>query len=73
MHTSFCGYPMDVFNEYMPNANQIDNLREDLSIDTNLLLEPAKGTITEAGIRKNINVGRASDSRDAAGARGTAQ
>jgi malate synthase len=56
-HPGLVKVAMDVFNEHMPNANQIDNLREDLNITEEQLVEMPKGTITQDGIRKNINVG----------------
>ncbi len=45
------------FDEYMPNANQIDKKINDVTITEAQLVEIPKGTITEEGIRKNINVG----------------
>ena len=48
---------MHEFNKYMPTANQIDKKLEDLIVTEKDLLELPKGTVTEAGIRKNINVG----------------
>ncbi|MDO9137156.1 MAG: malate synthase A, partial [Lutibacter sp.] len=48
---------LEVFNQYMPEPNQIDKKRDDLKITESQLLEQPKGTITEDGIRKNINVG----------------
>jgi malate synthase len=48
---------MKEFDKYMPTPNQIFRKRENLSITESDLLENPKGTITEAGIRKNINVG----------------
>ncbi|MDY0779996.1 malate synthase A [Tenacibaculum sp. IB213877] len=56
-HPGLVKVAMDVFNEYMPEANQIANKREDLSITEEQLVEVPGGTITEEGIRKNINVG----------------
>ena len=47
----------DVFDEYMPEANQIDNKREDFVITEEDLLAVPEGTISEEGVRKNINVG----------------
>ena len=41
----------------MPAKNQIEKLREDVNITVEDLLEMPKGTITEAGLRLNINVG----------------
>ena len=48
---------MDIFNEDMPKANQIEVKREDVIADAKALIEIPEGTITEAGVRKNINVG----------------
>jgi malate synthase len=48
---------LEVFDQYMPEKNQIYNKRNDLNITEAQLLEQPKGTITEKGIRKNINVG----------------
>ena len=47
----------DVFNEFMPAANQIDRLREDVHVEARDLLKPSEGSITETGFRLNINVG----------------
>jgi malate synthase len=41
----------------MPEANQIARQREDVSIAAADLLKVPEGTITEAGLRQNINVG----------------
>jgi len=46
-----------VFNEFMPTANQIDNKREDVDVSEADLLAVPSGTVTEAGLRTNINVG----------------
>ena len=41
----------------MPNPNQIDKKFEEYLISEENLLEIPQGTITEKGVRKNINVG----------------
>jgi malate synthase len=47
---------MEVFNRYMPNANQKDKLREDVNIvAADLLKVPTDGSITEAGVRNNVS------------------
>ncbi|MBV6655173.1 MAG: malate synthase A, partial [Mameliella sp.] len=46
-----------VFDEYMPQKNQINNKREDVAVTAEDLLSPPGGTITEEGLRLNINVG----------------
>jgi malate synthase len=56
-HPGLVRVAMDVFDTYMPTPNQIQRLREDVTISAADLLELPGGTITEAGVRKNINVG----------------
>jgi malate synthase len=46
-----------VFDEGMPTPNQISIKREPVRITPKDLLTPADGTITEAGLRWNIDVG----------------
>ena len=55
-HPGLVKTAMDIFNEYMPNTNQIDNKRLDVNITEADLLAVPTGTITETGIRENINV-----------------
>jgi malate synthase len=55
-HPGLVKTAMDIFDEYMPNANQIDNKRLDVNITEADLLAVPTGTITETGIRENINV-----------------
>ncbi len=45
-----------VFNEKMPTPNQIHRQLDDLTITEADLLQVPEGTITEAGLRTNINV-----------------
>ncbi|MDX8552742.1 malate synthase A [Tenacibaculum sp. 1B UA] len=56
-HPGLVEVTMDVFDKVMPNANQIDKKLEDLFISEENLVELPEGTITEKGIRENINVG----------------
>jgi len=56
-HPALVQVAMDVFNEHMPNANQIENKRADLRVVEEDLVELPVGTVTEKGIRENINVG----------------
>ncbi len=56
-HPALVKVALDVFNEHMPQANQIDKKIDTVTITEADLLEVPTGTITEAGIRKNINVG----------------
>jgi malate synthase len=48
---------MNEFNKHMPTANQLHVKRDDVQITEQDLVEIPKGTVTEVGIRKNINVG----------------
>lgn len=45
------------FDKAMPAPNQVDKLREDVSITAKDLLKLPEGTITEEGLRTNISVG----------------
>lgn len=56
-HPALVKVALDIFNEHMPQANQIDKKREDVVTTEEALLELPKGTVTEKGIRDNINVG----------------
>ena len=47
----------EVFDEIMPQPNQIDKQREDVDPTAAELLEKPEGTITEDGFRNNISVG----------------
>ena len=56
-HPALVEVAMVEFNKYMPTPNQLHVTREDISITEQDLVEIPEGTVTEAGIRKNINVG----------------
>ncbi|WP_375241384.1 malate synthase A [Polaribacter sp.] len=56
-HPGLVKVAMDVFNKNMPTKNQIHIKRSDVKVSEKDLVEMPKGTITEDGIRKNINVG----------------
>ncbi|MEC4050298.1 malate synthase A [Flavobacterium sp. SUN046] len=56
-HPGLVAVAMKVFNEKMPTPNQMQVKREELQITESQLLEIPLGTVTENGIRKNINVG----------------
>ena len=55
-HPGLIPIAMEVFDRMMPQDNQRDNLREEVSVSAADLLAIPEGTITEAGIRNNINV-----------------
>ena len=56
-HPDLVAVAMNEFNKHMPTPNQLHVLREDVHITAQDLVEMPQGTVTEAGIRKNINVG----------------
>jgi len=56
-HPALVEIAMKEFDKYMPTPNQIFKKREDFNISEEALLSLPKGTVTEKGIRKNINVG----------------
>ncbi|HEX5546877.1 MAG TPA: malate synthase A [Ktedonobacterales bacterium] len=47
----------EIFDRVMPQPNQIERLREDVRVSAADLLVVPEGTITEAGLRTNVNVG----------------
>lgn len=56
-HPALVSIAMEVFNEHMPSANQLHVKREEVLVKEQDLLQVPQGTITEGGLRKNINVG----------------
>ncbi|HEX9068327.1 MAG TPA: malate synthase A, partial [Ktedonobacterales bacterium] len=56
-HPALVAVALEVFNEHMPQANQIEKRREDVSVTVPELLATPGGTITEAGLRTNLRVG----------------
>jgi malate synthase len=56
-HPGMVALAKQVFDEGMPKPNQLDRLREDVSVTADNLLEPPTGTRTETGLRHNIRVG----------------
>ncbi len=56
-HPGLVPIAMEIFDKYMPTPNQIHKKREDVNITAADLIAVPQGTITEAGVRKNINVG----------------
>jgi malate synthase len=55
-HPDLVPLAKSVFDKYMSGKNQIHIKREDVNVVAEDLLAVPKGTITEEGIRKNINV-----------------
>ena len=56
-HPGLSPIAMEAFNNVMPEANQLQNLREDVNVSASDLLKVPTGEITEEGIRANIRVG----------------
>ena len=56
-HPGLVSVAKKVFDDNMITKNQIHIKRFDIDISENDLVEQPKGSITEAGVRKNINVG----------------
>jgi malate synthase len=56
-HPGLVPIAKQVFDEGMPQVNQLDRKREDVNITESMLVAPPKGTRTEAGLRHNIRVG----------------
>jgi malate synthase len=56
-HPGLVPIAKEVFDRDMPGANQLDRLRDDVSVSSADLLKVPRGTITEAGLRTNLRVG----------------
>ncbi|MGK0366658.1 MAG: malate synthase [Saprospiraceae bacterium] len=56
-HPALVEVAMKEFNKHMPTPNQLHISLDDLVINKEDLVELPRGTVTEAGIRKNINIG----------------
>jgi malate synthase len=56
-HPGLVRIAKEEFDKAMPAPNQIDKLREDVRVTAADLLKLPKGTITENGLRTNVDVG----------------
>jgi len=56
-HPGLVGIAKEIFDKQMPEANQIARKRQDVHVNAADLLKVPDGTITEAGLRQNLNVG----------------
>ena len=56
-HPDLVPVAMAVFNEYMPEPNQLGKLREDVNVSQADMLKVHEGTRTVQGMRDNIRVG----------------
>jgi malate synthase len=56
-HPALVPVAKEVFDRLMPGSNQLERLRDDVTVTREALLEVHKGTRTEAAFRENIRVG----------------
>jgi malate synthase len=56
-HPGLVPVAKEVFDRHMPGPNQLDRMRRDVEVTAADLLKLPDGTITDAGLRLNINVG----------------
>jgi malate synthase len=56
-HPALVEVALSEFNKNMPTPNQLHVTRDDVTVTEQDLVEVPKGSVTEDGIRKNINVG----------------
>jgi malate synthase len=56
-HPGLVAIAKEIFDRGMPQPNQIARKRQDVHVAASDLLAVPEGTITEAGLRQNINVG----------------
>src|SRR5258705_12609988 len=56
-HPGLVRVAKNVFDTYMPAANQIDRARQDAHVTQQDLLRIPDGVVTRKGLRQNINVG----------------
>jgi malate synthase len=56
-HPGLVKIAKDIFDQLMPQANQIARKRQDVHVTAADLLKVPEGPITEAGLRQNVNVG----------------
>ncbi|MBK8283654.1 MAG: malate synthase A [Ahniella sp.] len=55
-HPGLIGLARTIFDEHMPDANQLHVARDEVVADRNTLITPATGTISEKGFLNNIDV-----------------
>jgi len=55
-HPGLIPIAMEIFDEYLHGPNQLEKLRRDVQVSAADLIAPAEGTITEKGVRGNIEV-----------------
>jgi malate synthase len=55
-HPALVPVAQQIFDEHMPTPNQLNVLREDVSVVRDQLIEPCHGTISREGFENNIEV-----------------
>ena len=55
-HPGLVPIALEIFDQHMPGKNQLDRLREDVTVNAADLLAIPPGGISEKGLRHNINV-----------------
>ena len=56
-HPGLVPVAMEIFDKHMPGPNQLTKLREGVVVTQADLINPQEGTISEAGVRLNMNIG----------------
>lgn len=56
-HPALVPIAQEIFDKYMPRPNQLNRLREEVTVSNVDLLAAPLGSISETGLRNNINVG----------------
>ncbi|MDG2375481.1 MAG: malate synthase A [Woeseiaceae bacterium] len=55
-HPDLVALATEIFDRYMPDANQLNRSQDDVGLSADDLLQVPRGKITEAGFRENIRV-----------------
>ena len=55
-HPALVPVAKDIFDRYMPSANQLNVERDDVVVDRDALIAPCGGTISRAGFDNNVEV-----------------
>ena len=55
-HPGLIPIAMEIFDRHLDGRNQLDRLREDVDVSAADLITPCEGSISEAGLRGNLNV-----------------
>ncbi len=55
-HPGLIPVAMEIFDRHLDGRNQLNRLREDVQVTAQELIQPCQGTITETGVRGNLDV-----------------